>query len=102
MNERTYNDAIERLRRIHGETLEVPVTNEGQRKWFGYPRVEITTTYESGAQEVNRGRISITTGWKPALILMSRRDSWGSSHTLDPVADIVTAWIGMRGRRYPL
>jgi hypothetical protein len=41
-------------------------------------RIEIKTAYG----EVKRGRIGITTGWKPVFLLMSRRNTIGSSETL--------------------
>ena len=55
----------------------------------GY-RIEVTTTYPNGETHVRRGRIGITTGWKPAFLLMSRRGAIGSSDVLG-VNDVCTS-----------
>jgi hypothetical protein len=96
-----YEDAIRRGKAKHGEKFVEPSTNELQRRYFDASRVEVTTTYESGETYVRRGRISITTGWRPALMLMHTRSASGSSDLLK-ASDVVTAWIDSRGKRHPL
>lgn len=63
----------------------------GRNKWgdeFSDRRLNqaFVTAYNSGNRvevdfngEVKRGRVGMTTGWKPAFLLMLRRDSTGSS-----------------------
>jgi hypothetical protein len=46
-------------------------------------RIEVTRTYSSGETFTRRGRVGITTGWRPAFLLVSRRGAFGSSDVLD-------------------
>lgn len=45
-------------------------------------RVTVRTDYHNGESFVRKGRVSVTLGWKPVLVLMHRRGSRGSSDTL--------------------
>lgn len=55
-------------------------------------RVEVTTTYANGKTWVRRGRVGVTTGWRPVFILLPRVTSSGSSDVLGPDT-IVTARV---------
>lgn len=57
-------------------------------------RVEVTSTYADGETFVRRGRVSTTTGWRPAFILMHRRSDSGSWDVLGP-NDRVTAFVSV-------
>lgn len=48
-------------------------------------RVEVTYTFDSGAQERERGIVGRSTGWKPCHILLKRRDSIGGGGVLNRV-----------------
>lgn len=39
----------------------------------GY-RIEVTTTYPNGETYVRRGRVGVTTGWRPAFLLLGPND----------------------------
>lgn len=91
-----YEQAIARLRKQHGDKLTPPQGVDHLIKYFGVRRVEVTGPYG-----VRRGRIGITTGWGPALLLMHRATSMSSSDVLEP-EDKVTAIIHASGRRVPV
>ena len=93
-----YDDAIARGKARWGDKFTAPQTTPEQRQYFRGPRVEVTTTYDSGETFVRRGRISITTGWKPCLLLMHRTSDIGSWDTLNS-NDRITAIIDRRGKR---
>lgn len=61
-------------------------------------RIEVTTSYPSGEQWIRRGRVGITSGWKPVFLLMARRNCLGSSDVLG-TSDIVTRVIRERRTR---
>jgi hypothetical protein len=68
--------------------------------FFDGPRVRLTRTYENGETFTRSGRISRTTGWKPALILMSRSNAIGSSDVLDANDKLVA--VQVNGRYQPV
>lgn len=96
-----FEQAVARGKARWADRYVEPITTRLQREWFDRGRVEITTTYTSGEQAIRRGRIGITTGWQPALILVHRSNDSGSWDALD-VNDVVTAWIDKHGRRHPI
>lgn len=57
-------------------------------------RVKVRNT---AYDETRTGTVSRTTGWRPALLLMRRRNAHGSSDVLGPNDRIVAVW---NGRRY--
>lgn len=92
---REYLQAIARLRKQHGDKLTPPQGVDHLIPYFGLRRVEVTGKYE-----VRRGRIGITTGWAPSLLLMRNATSIGSCDVLDP-EDKVTAIITPSSKRIP-
>ena len=96
-----YTETIARMQREHGARFVEPKTTREQRFYFRGSRVEVTTEYASGEKHVRRGTIGITTGWSPALLLMSRKGLSGSSDVLSE-CDRITAVIGKRGERLPV
>lgn len=48
-------------------------------------RIEIKTSYG----EIKRGRVGVTTGWRPSFLLMPRIDSRGSSELLDHSTQVI-------------
>jgi hypothetical protein len=51
-------------------------------------RITVEFTY-GATKEIKRGRIGVTTGWKPCFLLMLTRRSIGSSYTINKNARIV-------------
>lgn len=93
---------LARFRNRHGDKFVPPKASDRQKEYFGTgQRVEVTTTYPSGETYVRRGTIGITTGWAPALLLMHRRGSMGSSDVLR-ADDQITAVIDSKGKRHAL
>lgn len=91
-----YEQAIARLRKQHGDKLTPPQGVEHLIKYFGRRRVEVT-----GPWGVRRGRIGITTGWGPALLLIPNATARGSCDVLNP-EDKVTAIITPASKRVPV
>ncbi len=52
-------------------------------------RIEVERVYASGNKYVRRGRVGVTSGWKPVFLLMHRRTDRGSSDTLGPNDNVV-------------
>jgi hypothetical protein len=51
----------------------------------------ITVLFQYGeSTEVKRGRIGVTTGWKPVFLLMLTKRSMGSSYTIGRNARIIS------------
>jgi len=94
-----YDSAIARLRARWGAEFTEPDTTREQRGHFRGDRIEVTTTYDNGETFVRRGRLSITSGWAPSLMLIHRRNTCGSWDLLDK-NDKITATIGPRGERH--
>jgi hypothetical protein len=68
--------------------------------WFNDGRrIKVRWTSESGETYERTGRVSTTTGWKPAWILMHRSSDHGSSDVLGP-RDEVVAYQNSNGRGY--
>lgn len=89
-----YSEWLEAAKRRHGEAFVEPVTTPSQRGWFRR-RVEVT----SANGYVRRGWIGVTTGWRPSLMLVHRKNQTGSWDLIN-CTDAITAWIDKRGRRH--
>ena len=75
----------ERARRRHGDKFDSSKMYEADsyaRQYFNSERVIVETTYRDGVTWRRAGRVSATTGWRPALMLMSTVRSVGSSDLL--------------------
>ena len=68
----------------------IPYFNSGER-------VRVVTRWPSGATEERTGTIGATGGWRPAFLLIHRRNAIGSSDVLKARDEIVAV---QRGRRY--
>lgn len=90
---------LTRKRREHGAKFDasslapqfIPYYESGQR-------IEVTRTFPSGEAWTRRGTVGITTGWRPAFLLMSRVSAHGSSDLLSADDKIVKV-IPTRKRR---
>lgn len=79
-------------RATHGDKLDlsnVESVAPAIRAYFRGARIEVTRTYEDGTTWTRRGRVSVTSGWRPSLMLMPRADSRGSSDLLDSTDRLV-------------
>lgn len=88
MSSPEYRQAIDRLRARHGDKFVEPLATWEQREYFRNIRVEVVSP--SGYRR--RGRIGITSGWAPSLMLLPQANSSGSSDLLTD-KDIIVAWI---------
>ena len=79
-----FNEYLERKQKEHGEKFDKSDLNADFI--FAYEsgeRVEVQFRNDKGVvYETKRGRIGITTGWKPCFLLMLTRRSIGSSYTI--------------------
>jgi hypothetical protein len=60
-------------------------------------RIRVQTTYPNGETWTRTGTVGVTTGWRPAFLLMRRRTDHGSSDVLRPDDRIIAV---QRGRTY--
>ena len=96
-----YTESLEKGRKEWGEKFDSSTMDECGplfARYFQGPRVRIVTTYDNGETETRTGRISKTTGWRPALLLMHRSSDHGSSDVLGPRDRIVA--VQRDGREY--
>jgi hypothetical protein len=73
-----YNEYIARKRVEHGSKFDPSSLNPA---FIGAFNSQERITVDFG-YETKRGRIGVTTGWKPCFLLMLRVDSSGSSYTI--------------------
>lgn len=94
----TMADRIRRGIVQHGERFDTSdldaVHPSIRRAYETDQRVEVTRTYDDGTSWVRRGRVSTTTGWRPAFILMARVNSVSSWDVLD-LRDRVTKVVSV-------
>lgn len=86
-----WDAAVVRLQRRWGARLDLGSIAEQFIPFFHGPRIRV----DVGGHEVT-GRVGLTTGWKPALLLMRRADSIGSEWVLDFTNTLTGVQIGGR------
>lgn len=59
-------------------------------------RLRVTTFHPHGGRHTRTGRVGITTGWRPAFLLMHRSNDHGSWDVLAHGDQIVAYWDGRR------
>lgn len=104
MNNAFYTESVTRGKREHGSKWDTTALDAAPQfaAYFGTgQRIRVTRTYESGETDTRTGRVSRTTGWRPAFLLMSRSNALGSSDVLGP-DDVITAVQDSRGRYVPV
>lgn len=78
-----FNDAVRRGIERHGEKFDssaLLAVDSTIRQLYGtFTRVKV-----ANGEYVRTGRIGITTGWRPAFLLMHRSSDHGSSDVLGP------------------
>lgn len=76
---KNYQDYLERKTKEHGSKFDNSNLNKNFIKYYeNNYRIEVDFGYE-----VKRGRLGITTGWKPSFLLMLTTRSVGSSHLIN-------------------
>ena len=96
-----YQESLVRGRKEWGEKFETSDLDEcdsALATYFQGPRVRVVTTYANGETETRTGRISRTTGWRPAFLLMHRSSDHGSSDILSPRDKVIA--VQLNGRDY--
>jgi hypothetical protein len=91
--------AVARKRAEWGDKLDLSHINEAFTPFYGRKdiRLEVVTPWDD--EPVLHGWVGVTTGWRPALLLMRRVDSDGSSDVIG--ADWrITGWKWRGDRRY--
>jgi len=74
-----YADYINRKKAEYGNKFDASELNPAFIKYFeNQQRIEVDFGYET-----KRGRIGITTGWRPVFLLMLTRRSIGSMYTIN-------------------
>jgi hypothetical protein len=90
---------IARGKREHGEKFDSSALEECHAlvaRFYGTD-TRVRVQYGEGEGAYTRtGRISTTTGWKPAFLLVHRRGSYGSSDVLGPKDRVIEYWDGKR------
>lgn len=57
-------------------------------------RIKVRRVYDNGEIEERTGRVGVTTGWRPAFLLMHRSSDTGSSDVLGSSDEIVAVKVG--------
>ena len=87
---RSYNELIQRKRREHGEKFDPSGLAEQFKPYFETgQRIRVNFGYETLT-----GTVGVTTGWKPAFLLMRRVDSIGSPYLLSGTDKIEAVKVG--------
>lgn len=91
MQTRSYADYIRTAKQRHGDKFDdSSLAPQFVRYFESGERIEVAG--DEGEGYVRRGRVGVTTGWKPAFLLMHRTSDHGSSDVLgerDEVARII-------------
>lgn len=93
-NSRPYQQLIERRKAEYGTKFDASDLAPQFIKYYeNQERIEVEFPYGR-----ERGRVGVTTGWKPVFLLMHRVSDSGSSSTLRE-NDVVVSVIPERNRR---
>lgn len=83
---KNFQSYIDRKRKEYGDKFDPSDLSPHLVRYYeSGERIEVKTAYG----ETKRGRVGITTGWKPVFLLMPRVDSSGSSETLTPACEVL-------------
>lgn len=88
-----YDDFVRRGRRQYGDKFD---TSELPQKFVRYYNSDERVRVERG-DHVRTGRVGVTTGWKPAFLLMHRSSDTGSWDILTEDDQVTHV---QRGRQY--
>ena len=76
---RSFKQYINRKQRKYGEEFD---DSDLSKQFVEYYENERRIEVDFGNGEIKRGRIGISTGWKPIFLLMLKSNSTGSCYTL--------------------
>jgi hypothetical protein len=81
---------IERKRAEYGEKFDPSALEPVFIPYFeSQARIEVVTKYPEGEAYKRRGRVGVTTGWRPTFLLMHRISDVGSGDVLGPNDKVV-------------
>jgi len=93
-----FEQYLERGRWQYGSKFDVRDLHEQFIPYFNSgERIRVRTTFVGGEVWERTGTVGVTTGWKPAFLLMHRITDIGSSDLLSRNAQVVAV---KRGRKY--
>lgn len=98
-----FQEYLSRATRAHGDRFDdeaLMSADKRARDYFNGPRVLVETIYRDGSSYRRAGRVSATTGWRPALLLMHRASDSGSSDVLGPLDRVIAIQHG--GKYYAI
>lgn len=70
------------------DTADLDAASQFKPYYHG-ERIRVTRDYGDGETHTRTGTVGMTTGWRPAFLLMARSNSMGSSDVLGPEDKIV-------------
>jgi hypothetical protein len=98
---RRFSDLVARGTARHGERFDPSELAEEFRRYYETgERIRVVTTYgqgESAETYTRTGTVGVTTGWRPAFLLIHRSSDHGSSDLLSDRDRVVAV---KRGREY--
>lgn len=88
---REFDNYVDRKKREHGDKFDAAELHQKFRSYFhSEQRVKVRAYYpDSGESWTRTGRVSATTGWRPAFLLMHRSSDRGSSDVLSERDEVV-------------
>lgn len=93
---RNINDYIHSKKIQFGDKFDASGLHEHFHKYFNSgERVKVRFKYGETFEEVT-GTIGVTTGWKPAFLLMRRSNSMGSSDLLGANDRVIAVRVGRK------
>lgn len=77
----TLTATLRRLESFHGPRFSTNGLPADFWPYFGR-RIEVRHTFPDGSTELRRGIVSVSSGWVPVFLLLSRRNAGSSGVTL--------------------
>lgn len=94
----TYEQYLARKRAQYGSKFDPSELAPQFVPYFGKggPRIRVRRTYANGETRERTGTVGVTTGWRPAFLLMHRSTDHGSSDVLGRDDVIVAVKYGSK------
>ena len=93
----SYADLVRRGIARHGERFDTCELLPAFRRWYeSGDRVRVRYTYTDGTHEDSTGTIGVTTGWRPAFLLMHSVRSHGSSYVIGSHDRVIAVKVGRK------
>jgi hypothetical protein len=95
---RRFSDLVARGTARHGERFDPSELAKEFRHYYETgERIRVVSEYAGGGTYVRTGTVGVTTGWRPAFLLIHRSSDHGSSDLLSDRDRVVAV---KRGREY--